>query len=171
MPPKAVHLVAPAICLSLLGACNPFELSEAMDQAERQQAALAKADRMVKSMRGRDALMELATKVLMAGVEDLEQVQSVGPTPPLDACCHDDTNRCRTSEADWEQPTWKSVGFASASADASSFSVERDATTITLIASADLDCNGTRQTHRIVGKPDAKGIYDFTDIATENADE
>ena len=159
------------ISLGLLGACNPFEVAEAVEQAEKQQAALAKADRMVASLEGMTNLSELTFNMALMDRSKSDAIESIGPTPPLDACCHDETNTCKPEASNWDHPTWRALDFNPGPSKHFSYSIERTQAGLTLLATADLNCNGTRQTQRVVGTPNGEGWYDFGDPITENEHE
>ncbi len=79
-------------------------------------------------------LKQLYNHALMAQVHG-ELPESVGPTPPLGACC---TGRCR---ADWQHPSWRALDFSSTYL-RESYEFVRIGDDFKVVVYADRDCDG-----------------------------
>lgn len=71
-------------------------------------------------------------------------VGHAGPTPPIDACCHQDEGRCAPDPAQWSDPIWAAIDFEIDDPTRYSYEYEStDGRTAVFRALADLDCDGT----------------------------
>lgn len=83
---------------------------------------------------------------------------SMGPTPPLGACCKGAEKKCAPAAAQWNKPVWTALKF---SVDAPhyysySYQVSADGKTFTARANGDLDCDGEYSTFEMTGKLDPR---------------
>jgi len=76
-------------------------------------------------------------------------VGTAGLTPPA-SCCNR-TGFCALSDADWETPVWKAVGYKPKVPPLYQFRYESDGKTLRVTAIGDMDCDKTTVTYTLEG--------------------
>jgi hypothetical protein len=86
---------------------------------------------------------------------------SVGPTPPLGACC-ETGGKCAPDQTLWRDPTWGALQFAMYDPHYFSYEykVDRqgDKATISALAYGDVDCDGTYSTYSVAAEVGTDGF-------------
>jgi hypothetical protein len=95
---------------------------------------------------------------------------SVGPTPPLGACCRQDKGRCAPDAALWEQPVWQALNFEVSDPHYYSYEyvVSDDGQSFAARAFGDLDCDGVYSTFALSGHVDDGDPSVSADIMKSN---
>jgi hypothetical protein len=84
---------------------------------------------------------------------------SVGPTPPLGACCRQEKGRCAPNAELWEHPVWRALYFEVSDPHYYSYEyvVSDDGQSFTAQAFGDLDCDGVYSTFAVIGHVEDDG--------------
>src|SRR5262249_44354772 len=76
---------------------------------------------------------------------------TLGPTPPLGACCGKG-GKCMPYADEWTDPIWRALGFSIDDPHYFAYSYTSDGQTFTARANGDLNCNGVYSTFEMLGK-------------------
>ena len=95
-------------------------------------------------------LKKLSDSARMVMAEGGRLPASVGPTPPLGACCAQG-EKCAPDQQLWEHPTWKALDFAMLDPHYYSFEFVNKGTSYEVKAYGDLDCDGVYSTFALPG--------------------
>jgi len=76
---------------------------------------------------------------------------SVGPTPPLGACCKAG-GKCAPAMSLWQEPTWVALYFSVDDPHYYSYAYKVDGNKFTAAAYGDLDCDGVYSTFEMSGE-------------------
>lgn len=72
-------------------------------------------------------------------------------TPAKGACCGQPNQQCAPTKADWDHPTWRTLGFEMFDPHRYSYAFEPTADGFVATAVGDLDCDGTFATYELRG--------------------
>jgi type II secretory pathway pseudopilin PulG len=81
---------------------------------------------------------------------------TVGPTPPLGACCRTG-GKCQPDPRAWTDPVWKALRFDMDDPHYYSYSYSSDGRTFVARANGDLNCDGVYSTFELRGEVDGAG--------------
>ncbi len=90
---------------------------------------------------------------------------SVGPTPPIGACCGQ-SDKCMPDAQLWAHPSWQALNFAMKDPHYFSYEFVNKGTSYEVKAYGDLDCDGVYSTFVLPGGPDLG--YEAQTIYKEN---
>jgi hypothetical protein len=81
----------------------------------------------------------------------------VGPTPPI-VCCNQPEKECGDDPTAWQLPLWTEVGFSVKGKHRFVYTYEGNATSYTVTAEGDLDCDKTGSKYVLTGTAEGKKV-------------
>lgn len=158
MPTRHVLLAL----VTIGGACDRDKPAEAAAPAQPASDPMTEYMRKSKAAEAKTVVMILARNArAFAEEEHFERdggatksrfPDSVGPTPPVGACCKTPNQTCSVADGDWEQRGWQQLVFEPTEPYRYSYQFESDGDTFVARAIGDLDCDGKLATYEVHGR-------------------